>query len=113
MSRSLSSCLCTCFLVISSHTLLQRITTRVTWAINFRLHPFQISGLRELKLSDRTRSLACSLEQIRIDLVDSIKKDLRYHKLDILAERRAEEEGEEITKKQVQRQLDKDLDIPF
>lgn len=76
----------------TSRTLLQRITCRVTWAINFRLHPFQVSGLRELKLSDRTRSLICSLEQIRVDLIDSIKKDLRYHKADILAQRREDNE---------------------
>lgn len=73
-------------------SLLQRITTKVTWAINFRLPSFSVYALRELKLSDRTRSLACSHEQIRIDLIDSIEKDLRYHKRDILAARKADKE---------------------
>ena len=76
----------------TTHTLLQRITCRVTWAINFRLHPFQISGIRELKLSDRTRSLALSHEQIREDLIESIKSDLAAHKADILAQRREDNE---------------------
>lgn len=75
------------------HSLLQRINTAVHWAVHFKLLSFNYSGLRELKMSDKTRSLIIDYNSVTADLQDSLQDDYEAQKAEILAAREADKEA--------------------